>query len=99
MRSLALCVLLCAAAARADEGMWLFNDFPAASVKQAYGFAPDAAWLQRVRLGSLRLANGCSASFVSADGLVMTNHHCIRSCLEDLSTAQRDLLTVPFLAK
>ncbi|MBS1154020.1 MAG: hypothetical protein H6Q89_5718, partial [Myxococcaceae bacterium] len=97
MRSLALAGLLAAAAAQADEGMWLFNDFPAASVKQAYGFSPDPAWLQRVRLGSLRLANGCSASFVSADGLVMTNHHCIRSCLEDLSTPERDLLTVPFL--
>jgi hypothetical protein len=99
MRPFALSILLFAAVAHADEGMWLYNDFPAASVKQAYGFAPDAAWLQRVRTGSLRLANGCSASFVSTDGLVMTNHHCIRSCLEDLSTPQRDLLTVPFLAK
>ncbi len=99
MRSFGWAVLLCATVANADEGMWLFTDFPAASVKQAYGFAPDAAWLQRVRLGSLRLANGCSASFVSADGLVMTNHHCIRGCLDDLSTPQRDLLTVPFFAK
>jgi len=99
MRSFCLAILFSSAAAQADEGMWLYNDFPAAAVKQAYGFAPDAAWLQRVRLGSLRLANGCSASFVSADGLVMTNHHCIRSCLEDLSTPQRDLLTIPFLAK
>src|SRR5688572_7483449 len=99
MRLLALFILVAAPLAHADEGMWLFNDFPAASVKQAYGFAPDAAWLKKVRTGSLKLASGCSASFVSAEGLVMTNHHCIRSCLEDLSTPQRDLLTVPFHAK
>ena len=99
MRSTVLAAVLVASSAVADEGMWLFNDFPAATMKQAHGFAPDEAWLKRVRLGSLRLANGCSASFVSAEGLVMTNHHCIRSCLEDLSTPQRDLLTVPFHAK
>ncbi len=96
---LAAPLFLLAAAAHAEEGMWLYTDFPAADVKKAHGFAPDAKWLERVRLGSLRLANGCSASFVSPDGLVMTNHHCIRSCLEDLSTPQRDLLTVPFHAK
>ncbi len=98
MRRLVLLLAL-PALAHADEGMWLFNDFPAADVKKAYGFAPDAKWLDKVRLGSLRLANGCSASFVSKDGLVLTNHHCVRACLEDLSTPQRDLLSTPFVAK
>src|ERR1700749_3720217 len=70
---------------RADEGMWTFNDFPSAKVGQAYGFTPDAAWLEHVRLSSLKLGNGCSASLVSGSGLVMTNHHCARTCIENLS--------------
>src|ERR1043165_8652477 len=98
MRHLVLLLAL-PALAHADEGMWLFNDFPSADVKKAYGFAPDAKWLEKVRLGALRLANGCSASFVSKDGLVLTNHHCVRACLEDLSTPERDLLSTPFVAK
>ncbi|MFZ5445479.1 MAG: S46 family peptidase [Myxococcota bacterium] len=98
MRHLVLLTLLSSLPAIAEEGMWLFNAFPAEQAKKDLGFAPDQAWLDRVRLGSLRLANGCSASLVSPDGLVMTNHHCIRSCLEDLSTPQRDLLATGFLA-
>jgi hypothetical protein len=88
-----------ATAVRADEGMWLVNDFPRDLVKKQYGSAPDAKWLEKVQLGAARLANGCSASFVSEEGLVMTNHHCIRSCLEELSTPLRDLLENPFVAK
>jgi V8-like Glu-specific endopeptidase len=91
-------VLLCGAA-RADEGMWLVNDFPVELMKKSYGTAPDAKLLKKVQLGAARLANGCSASFVSDDGLVMTNHHCVRSCLEELSTPERDLLENPFVAK
>ena len=98
MRCAAALVLLFALTASAEEGMWLFNEFPTEQVKKELGFAPDQAWLDRVRLGSLRLANGCSASIVSPDGLVMTNHHCIRACLEDLSTKERDLLTTGFTA-
>ncbi|MEW5743278.1 MAG: S46 family peptidase [Myxococcota bacterium] len=94
----AVVLLLASGSARADEGMWLFNDFPSDAVKKAYGFAPDQAWLDRVRLGSVRLANGCSASIVSPDGLVMTNHHCIRACVEDLSTKERPLLETGFAA-
>ena len=84
----------------ADEGMWTFNDFPAAKVEQAYGFAPDQAWLDHLRLASVRIAGGCSASVVSADGLVMTNHHCARDCLESLSgLAKKDYDRDGFLAK
>jgi hypothetical protein len=97
--TLLCCALILPAPARADEGMWLVNDFPSALVKERHGHAPDGAWLERARLGAARLANGCSASFVSADGLVMTNHHCIRSCLEELSTPARDLLESPFVAR
>ena len=91
-------VVAVAAPAFAEEGMFLFNEFPSAQAKRDVGVGPDQAWLDRVRLGSIRLANGCSASLVSPDGLVMTNHHCIRSCLEDLSTKERDLLATGFLA-
>jgi hypothetical protein len=73
------------AAAFADEGMWTFNNFPSAQVQAKYGFAPDAAWLDHLRLSSVRIAGGCSASIVSASGLVMTNHHCARSCIDTLS--------------
>ena len=62
MRCLPVVVLLLSSLALAEEGMWLFNDFPTAQAKKDVGFGPDQAWLDRVRLGSLRLANGCSAS-------------------------------------
>ena len=63
-----------AAPALADEGMWTYDNFPTAKMQAAYGWAPDAAWLEHARLGSIRLTLGCSASLVSSDGLVMTNH-------------------------
>jgi len=69
------------AAARADEGMWTFDAFPAAKFRGAYGWAPDQAWLDRVRSASVRLTGGCSASFVSSSGLIFTNHHCVADCL------------------
>ena len=72
-------------AAKADEGMWTFNQFPAAKVGAAYGFTPDADWLQRLQLASVRIAGGCSASVVSPTGLVMTNHHCARECIQNVS--------------
>ncbi len=58
------------AMARADEGMWTFDAFPAARMQAAYGFAPDQAWLDRVRASAVRLTGGCSASFVSGEGLI-----------------------------
>ena len=82
----------------ADEGMWTFDNFPAAKMRAKYGWAPDAAWLDRVRLSSIRLALGCSASLVSSDGLVMTNHHCARECISDLADAQHDYVANGFYA-
>jgi Peptidase S46 len=82
----------------AAEGMWTLDNLPVAKMKSEYGFAPDAAWVQRVMRSSVRLAGGCSGSFVSRDGLVMTNHHCVDACLEQLSSASRDLLHDGFLA-
>ena len=92
-------LLLAPSIAQADEGMWTFNNFPAAKVGQAYGFSPDQKWLDHVRLSSIRLAQGCSASLVSKSGLVMTNHHCAHSCIEQLSTKDRDFVQTGFYAK
>ena len=92
-------VLLLPSIAGADQGMWTFNNFPSTKVSQAYGFSPDQTWLDHVRLSSIRLAGGCSASLVSKDGLVMTNHHCAHSCIEQLSTKERDYVQTGFYAK
>jgi Peptidase S46 len=88
-----------AASAAADEGLWLPDAFPSARVEKAYGFAPSEAWLDHVRLASVRLARGCSGSFVSPRGLVQTNHHCARDCIAELSTATEDLVESGFDAK
>ena len=66
-------------------------------VRQAYGFAPDAAWLDHARLASVRLP-GCSAGIVSRHGLVLTNHHCVLDCIQDLSAPGQDLNMTPVLA-
>jgi len=87
------------AAARADEGMWTFDAFPAAKMRTDYGFAPDQAWLDRVRGSAVRLTGGCSASFVSASGLILTNHHCVAGCLQDLSEGGADLLKNGYVAR
>src|SRR5665213_3329083 len=84
-----LCALF-ASAARADEGMWTFDNFPSATVKAKYGVTIDHAWLDRVRGAAVRLSSGCSASIVTADGLILTNHHCVRACAQNLSTAKVD---------
>jgi hypothetical protein len=84
--------------AHADEGMWPMNNVPADRIAQKYGFKPDQAWVDKVRLGSARLAQGCSGSFVSANGLVMTNHHCAHACIEQLSQKGQDLVANGFYA-
>src|SRR5687767_11537322 len=73
----------------ADEGMWPLNRFSTAPVQQKYGFTATPAWLDQARLASVRFADGCSGSFVSATGLVMTNYHCVVECVEALSSGER----------
>ena len=82
--------------ARADEGMWTFDAFPAAKMRADYGWAPDQAWLDKVQAAAVRLTGGCSASFVSDAGLILTNHHCIATCLEENSTARDNILANGF---
>ena len=91
-------LFLASAGTHAAEGMWTLDNLPLAKMKAEYGFAPDAPWVDRVMHASVRLADGCSGSFVSRDGLVMTNHHCVVSCVEQLSSASRDLVHDGFLA-
>jgi hypothetical protein len=96
----AICLLLGIAAlvpAWADEGMWTFDNFPSETVKQTYGVDVSPAWLDHVRLSTLRLTN-CTASFVSPQGLLLTNHHCVESCLGELSSKENSLLENGFSA-
>jgi hypothetical protein len=85
--------------ASADEGMWLFNAFPKERVKAAYGFTPTQAWLDHVRLSSVRFNNGGSGSFVSANGLAFTNHHVGADCIQKLGKAGTDFMKTGFYAK
>jgi len=82
-----------------DEGMWLLNDFPSQRLEQLHGFRPSEEWLRHVQLSSARLAGGCSGSFVSLHGLVMTNHHCASRCIEQLSSTRRDYMKLGFNAQ
>ena len=75
--------------ALADEGMWTFDNFPIQMVNDKYGTRIDQAWLDRVRNSAVRL-QGCSASFVSESGLILTNWHCVVGCVQDLSSAEND---------
>ena len=82
----------------ADEGMWTYDHFPVEKMRSTYGWAPDAAWLKNAQFASIRLAQGCSASLVSPNGLVMTNHHCARDCVSELADSQHDYIANGFYA-
>ncbi|MBI1941699.1 MAG: S46 family peptidase, partial [Acidobacteria bacterium] len=84
--------------ARAEEGMWLFNEFPIQQVRERYGFAVTSGWLDHIRLSTVRFNNGGSGSFVSPHGLAMTNHHVGRECIQALSTAEHDYIADGFYA-
>jgi hypothetical protein len=87
-----------ATAASADEGLWTFDNFPAARVKAAYGVEITPAWLDHVRAASVRLSVGCSGSVVSPGGLVLTNNHCVAGCAHDLSPPGGDFFKTGYLA-
>lgn len=103
--SLLLSLLLAAACwltsfrAAADEGMWTFDNPPLKQLRERYGFAPTQAWLDHIRLASLRLNDGGSGSFVSAHGLVLTNHHVARGQLQKISSPQKDYVKDGFYAR
>ncbi len=102
-----LCALLAAlfalpifnVAALADEGMWPFNNVPRAEIKRRYGFDITDAWLKKVQLASVRFNSGGSGSFVSPDGLVMTNHHIAQDTLQKISNEKKDYFKDGFYAR
>jgi len=79
--------------------MWTFENPPLDYWAETYGFRPTADWLEHARLSSVRYGGGCSASFVSPDGLVMTNHHCARGCVDAVANEGEDFLVNGFKAK
>jgi Peptidase S46 len=85
--------------AYSDEGMWLLNDPPREQLKAKYGFDLTEAWLEHARLASVRFNNGGSGSFVSPNGLLITNHHIGADSLQKLSTPERDLFRDGFYAR
>ncbi|OYP28522.1 S46 family peptidase [Rhodopirellula sp. MGV] len=82
-----------------DEGMYLFNDLPVEELKSKYEFEPTQQWADELRLSSVRFNSGGSGSFISSDGLVLTNHHVASDTLHKLSSSDRNLIDDGFLAK
>ncbi len=84
---------------RFDGGkMWTFDSPPIDWLSEAYGIDTDSVWFAKARLGALRFGSGCSASFVSSQGLILTNHHCAREYITDVSREEEDLIEEGFLA-
>ena len=91
---LLLTLLLTLPAAHAAEGMWPLSNLPVTALQRRFGFTPTAKWIRHVQLASVRLAGGCSGSFVSPHGLVLSNHHCAVGCLEGLSRPGQNLMEI-----
>ena len=96
---LGVCMALTVGGSYADEGMWLFNDLPRKLLSERHQFEPTEDWAKHVQLSSVRFNSGGSASFVSSNGLVITNHHVAADTLYKLSTPENDYHSEGFLAK
>src|SRR5262245_29713908 len=77
---------------RADEGMWLFNNLPRTQLKEKYRFDPTQEWVDNLMRAAVRISSGGSGSFISPEGLVLTNHHVGSDALQKLSTPEKNLL-------
>jgi len=80
-------------------GMWTFDDVPVEKFNERYGFKPTQEWLNKVQRSALQFEGGCSAAFVSEDGLIMTNHHCGRNQLSSIQTEGENWLKDGFYAE
>ncbi len=97
-RAICLCLaIVIANMAFAEEGMWLFTAVPRDKIKALYGFEPTQQWLDHMRLSSVKFSGG-SGSFVSPNGLIMTNHHIGASCINAVSTTTKDYMKTGFYA-
>src|SRR5262249_14763445 len=92
-------VLISAPANRADEGMWLFTNPPRKLLKEKYGFEPSDEWLLHLQRSSVRFNSGGSGSFVSEDGLVLSNHHVGADALQKFGDKEHNYLRDGFYAK
>lgn len=84
--------------ALADEGMWTVDNFPAGTVADKYGTVVDEKFLSALQRATTRLEGGCTGSFASPTGLILTNHHCVQRCLTQYSAEDNDLRALGFLA-
>ncbi len=96
--TLTMVLLLTASLVTADEGMWTFDNPPTKQLQEKYNFTPTKEWLDHVRLSSVRFMDGGSGSFVSPNGLVMTNHHVAMGQLQKMSTAEQNFVATGFYA-
>ena len=94
----ATCMALVSGALFSDEGMWTFDNLPLKKMMEKYGFAPDKAWLEHAQLAAVNFGGG-SASFISSNGLVITNHHVGRGSLQRLSTSENNYIRDGFIAR
>src|SRR5262245_2856991 len=91
--------LAVAPAVRAEEGLWTFDNLPLEALKQKYQFTPSAAWIEHVQRAAVRFNDGGSGSFVSPEGLVVTNHHVALGQLSKISSDKKDYVKDGFLAR
>ncbi|MEN3110002.1 S46 family peptidase [Uliginosibacterium paludis] len=96
LRAVLLALLPCLSA-HAAEGLWTFDRPPVEALGKQYGFAPDAAWLAALQGAAVNF--GASASFVSPDGLALTNHHVVLGCASRLATPEKDIVAKGFVAR
>jgi hypothetical protein len=89
---------LLATAAVADEGMWTFDNVPQAAIQEKYHATLDKPWLNKLQRSITRFESGCTGSFVSPDGLVLTNHHCAMQCLAEISSERANYVDDGFKA-
>lgn len=101
MKKMCILLLLLAIASlnlAAEEGMWTFDNPPSKAIMEKYGFEMTQAWLDTVRLASVRFMDGGSGSFISPNGLVLTNHHVAMGQLQKMSTAEKNYVNTGFYA-